>query len=379
MSKFLAGLGGNAGAMIAGGGMALVIGLGAYIGLGRGDVTQVAVAPLTTSEPAAAPEATQTPQATAPVQSTAQIVPEFDELRREEDGTTIIAGRAAPQSEISILIDGVEIATATADSTGGFAAITNLPATDTAQVVSLSSQGAGQGIEAVASLDEIILAPRPTPPQVAPQDEPQPDQQLTASEPQSEQQAAAPAKAEAAQSEPASVAVLASDAEGVRLLNPASPQAQTSVALDTIGYSEQGDVQLSGRAQPEAAQVRIYLDNRSIINLPIDAQGQWEGDLPDVDAGVYTLRVDEVDAEGDVSSRVETPFKRETAQALAAATPDAAGPISSVTVQAGATLWAIARDRYGDGTLYLRVVEANAANIRNPDLIYPGQVFDLPD
>jgi nucleoid-associated protein YgaU len=49
-----------------------------------------------------------------------------------------------------------------------------------------------------------------------------------------------------------------------------------------------------------------------------------------------------------------------------------------VTVQKGFTLWAIARENYGDGRLYVKVFEANRAQIRNPDLIYPGQVFTVP-
>jgi nucleoid-associated protein YgaU len=112
--------------------------------------------------------------------------------------------------------------------------------------------------------------------------------------------------------------------------------------------------------------------------LPVDADGRWRGDLPNVDEGVYTLRVDEVSVDGDVSSRVETPFKRESAEVLAEASASG-GPIKSITVQTGATLWAIARERYGEGNLYLRVFEANADSIRDPDLIYPGQVFDLPN
>ncbi len=51
----------------------------------------------------------------------------------------------------------------------------------------------------------------------------------------------------------------------------------------------------------------------------------------------------------------------------------------SVTVQTGDTLWAISRDRYGDGLLYVRVFEANRESIKNPDLIYPGQVFTIPE
>ena len=50
-----------------------------------------------------------------------------------------------------------------------------------------------------------------------------------------------------------------------------------------------------------------------------------------------------------------------------------------MTVQKGFTLWAIATDRFGDGTQYVRVYEANRDLIRDPDLIYPGQVFAIPE
>jgi nucleoid-associated protein YgaU len=101
--------------------------------------------------------------------------------------------------------------------------------------------------------------------------------------------------------------------------------------------------------------------------------------VPDITPGIYTLRVDEIDAAGRVSSRVETPFKREAIAVLEEASAQAEGPITAVTVQRGDTLWAIARDRYGEGPLFVRVFEANRDAIRDPDLIYPGQVFDLPD
>ena len=173
--------------------------------------------------------------------------------------------------------------------------------------------------------------------------------------------------------------VLKSTAEGVERLDTAPPQVMTNVALDTIGYSDQGDVQLAGRAQPDTSEVRVYLNNNAVISLPVDQEGRWRGDLPNVDEGVYTLRVDELSRAGDVTSRVETPFKRESPEVLAAATEGLSGPLSAVTVQKGDTLWAISRDRYGDPLLYVKVFEANSGNIRDPDLIYPGQVFDLPE
>jgi nucleoid-associated protein YgaU len=173
--------------------------------------------------------------------------------------------------------------------------------------------------------------------------------------------------------------VLKSTAKGVERLDTAPPQVMTNVALDTIGYSDQGDVQLAGRAQPDTSEVRVYLNNNAVISLPVDQEGRWRGDLPNIDEGVYTLRVDELSRAGDVTSRVETPFKRESPEVLAAATEGLSGPLSAVTVQKGDTLWAISRERYGDPLLYVKVFEANSGNIRDPDLIYPGQVFDLPE
>lgn len=175
------------------------------------------------------------------------------------------------------------------------------------------------------------------------------------------------------------VAVLRANATGVTLVDPVAPapQIMSNIVLDTISYSDIGAVELAGRAQAQAREVRVYLNNRPITELSVNASGQWQGALPDVDEGIYTLRVDEVTADGSVSSRVETPFKRESPEVLANAGVGE-GPIKAITVQKGATLWAIARDRYGDGLLYLRVFEANSDAIRDPNLIYPGQVFDLP-
>jgi len=75
------------------------------------------------------------------------------------------------------------------------------------------------------------------------------------------------------------------------------------------------------------------------------------------------------------------PFKREDREVLAQASDTESADdavIKNVIVQPGSTLWAIARERYGEGILYVQVFAANRDKIRDPDLIYPGQVFDLP-
>lgn len=174
--------------------------------------------------------------------------------------------------------------------------------------------------------------------------------------------------------------LLASDNEGVRVLT--GPEVLDRVAIDTISYDNAGDVALAGRGTGGEAGgfVRVYLDNTPITTSRVRADGSWRVTLPRVDKGVYTLRVDEVDGAGEVTSRAETPFLREDREALdkASNATEGDGPVRIVTVQPGNTLWQIARDRYGEGILYVRVFDANRGQIRDPDLIYPGQVFDLP-
>ena len=175
--------------------------------------------------------------------------------------------------------------------------------------------------------------------------------------------------------------VLRANDEGVALVQAApnaEPNTPATVALDTISYDDKGEVQLQGRAGARddgKTVVRVYVDNQPVADADVKNDGTWASTLPQVAAGVYTLRVDQLNAQGRVTSRAETPFKREEKQQLAAAAPQKA---RVVTVQPGSTLWAIARERYGEGILYVRVFNANRDRIRDPDLIYPGQVFDLP-
>lgn len=397
-------------------------------------------------EEAAAPQsdAVAEPVESASAQAEAdsgETEPTIDEVRLDADGMAVVAGRAAPGSDVEVIVDGEVVAKGVADAGGSFAALGTVAPDAKARVLSLRAQE--QGKAAVVSRDEVIITPTPEPKEIeteqekggaqtaalAPSDgtapaaepaqtdpetteaanegdtetlvatvtptptdsEPSAKAQPSASESGEDAEKAAsevsvpqatveaPAAPPAVPAPPASaqVALLKSTEEGVELLKTV-PLQPARIVLDTIGYSDSGVVQLSGRAGSDAVEVRVYLDNRAIITLPVEEQGTWRGDVPNVDTGVYTLRVDAVDAKGSVTSRLETPFKREALDVLAAATDADAGPVSAVTVQTGDTLWAIARDRYGEGVLYVKVFDANRSSIRDPDLIYPGQVFDLP-
>ena len=75
--------------------------------------------------------------------------------------------------------------------------------------------------------------------------------------------------------------------------------------------------------------------------------------------------------DGTVVARSQIPFVR--GEPLGSLPP---GRV--VIIQPGDYLWKIARKRYGSGPRYTLIYEANRDQIRDPDLIYPGQIFIVP-
>ena len=82
--------------------------------------------------------------------------------------------------------------------------------------------------------------------------------------------------------------------------------------------------------------------------------------------------IDQLGADGRVASRIEMPFTR------GEPSPQLASGATQVIVQPGNSLWRIARRTYGEGMRFTLVYDANKDQIRDPDLIYPGQLFVLP-
>ncbi|MFY2824723.1 LysM peptidoglycan-binding domain-containing protein [Ruegeria sp. MALMAid1280] len=344
----------------------------------------------------------QAPEADGPSgdeDDTAEVAPSLDQIYVAPDGNAVLSGSAAPGAEINVLLDGESVHSFTVDPSGQFAEFVSIPFSDTARGLTLETQG-----DLSVRSDDYVIAALPEP---EPLDEPAAPAETaetanaepestekeavaateTADTPAPETEAEQTAQATAEDAQPQGVAVLRSGEDGVELVQAptAQPQAPDQVALDTIGYSDTGDVELTGRV-PDGSVVRLYLDNRLVDDLTPAEDGKWRSELDGVEPGVYTLRVDEVGADGTVVSRLETPFKREPQEVLRAAeatdeadlAPDTPS-IRSVTVQEGDTLWAISRERFGDGVLYVRLFEANRDAIRDPDLIYPGQIFTIPE
>jgi hypothetical protein len=143
-----------------------------------------------------------------------------------------------------------------------------------------------------------------------------------------------------------------------------------SLSMDTMEYDAQGRVVLSGHAAPRAA-VQLYLGNEPFAAATADDTGVWTAtSTRSLRRERLELRVDELAEDGRVNRRVAVPVARLAALQLV--------PGKEYIVQPGNNLWQIARQAYGVGTRYLIIYSANLGQIRDPERIYPGQVFKLP-
>jgi nucleoid-associated protein YgaU len=81
----------------------------------------------------------------------------------------------------------------------------------------------------------------------------------------------------------------------------------------------------------------------------------------------------------DTSGPDPAPVASETAAQTASPSVAVIPEIKTVTVVRGDNLWRISRKTYGRGTRYTVIYGANTEQIRNPHLIYPGQIFVTPE
>ena len=367
-----------------------------------------------------------------PEQKINSFPPTLDTARVDEDGTTLVAGKANPGSILEVMVNEKVKETITVGQDGNFAVLFDLELSDQPQVISVRSIEGGeilvadetmivspktvetaqaQAVEQETSNESISVASSEnslssgTGKSLEIQEADTTDKNLednttqigsaskTPQLPQPSEEIMVEGVKTVLTKEPSDSelvsttsgseqpTVLLADDEGVKVVQGSvGPNVMTDVLFDTINYSKDGGVAVTGRGRPEAI-VRFYVDNSPVASTAVDQEGYWSADLSDVKAGIYTLRLDQIDRSGKVSSRLESPFKRENRDLLAGQIKDIASParINVITVQPGNTLWAISRERYGRGILYVQVFDANKDKIRDPDLIYPGQIFDLPD
>jgi len=281
---------------------------------------------------------------TAPLEIPKPAPPSFDVVRITPDGNAVIAGRGVPGSTISILDNGKVIGTAVADQRGEWVFVPDIPFTPGTRQLSLKSILVDG--PSLSSSDLVVLVV------------PEPKKDITGRK--TEKPAQALALKLSKKGEPSVV-----------LQKPSGLTPPGKLNVDTVDYDEAGKLIISGRAQPDS-QVFAYLDSRFVGRGIADKNGIWllRPERP-IDPGLYTLRVDQVNKAGKVLSRVSMPFSR--ADPLADLPPE-----PFIIVQPGNSLWRLAHRTYGTGFKFTTIYDANRDQIKDPDLIFPGQVFALP-
>jgi hypothetical protein len=311
--------------------------------------------------------------------------PRFDVVRVAPDGSAVVAGTAEPGSEVTVYADSVPLVRVETDVDGNFVAIFNAEPAATPRTLSLGAAEPG-GLEA-RSTDSVMLLPEPPTPPSAPDAArpatevaalPADDDAATAAGTEVTPSKSADSLAATPDTEPEVAATAVIRGDSIEVVPAAGGSERVSLA--SISYAAAGDVTLAGVGKA-GSRLRAYVDDRLATEATVGDDGRWSFALDDVDAGLYTLRIDQLSPEGKVASRVETPFQRDYPRAPL---PRPGQPTPTlgegvITVQPGNNLWTLARVHYGSGVLYTQIFTANRELIRDPDKIYPGQIFTLPE
>ena len=334
---------------------------------------------LTSAPPTASEQPPSEAQRRAPV-------PTFDVARVNPHGDAVIAGRALPGSTVRILDGSDVLGEVEADARGEWVFLPQQPLPPGQRRLSLEMDAGGT--DAPLPSEDVIVLIVPEPGQdIAGRPADAPTEALVLRVPRTGDgpttvlqkppgpmpDTALAGKADSASGEAGSGSVTDQPTVVGGSMAPPPDDRGTAIdlAVDVIDYDDAGRLTISGRA-PAGVGVHVYLDNTYLGATRATDEGTWQLS-PDraVDTGLYALRADQVTDGGEVQARVELPFMR--AKPLAGADDD-----TLVVVQPGNSLWRIARRTYGSGFAYSVIYDANQDQIRDPDLIYPGQVFALP-
>ena len=297
----------------------------------------------------AVPAATAVPapaSAPAPAQAAAGPLPSFDVARIGTDGRAVIAGRAAPSARIVLLDGGKEIAKGQSDARGEWVIIVQ----DPPLAVGQHELRVVQHIEGKAPLtsEQAVVAVVPEPPATNVPGQPRAETLVMISP-------------------PAGAATLVQPPTAAGLPKSAD------LSVSTLDYDDGGHVTVSGLAAPGTV-VRAYFNDRLVAEGRAASDGRWRLKPADpIEQGKHLLRLDRIATDGRPVARLELPFERVVV-----------APVSSTDgrrlhIVKGDNLWNIAQAHYGAGWRHTIIFAANKDQVKNPHLIYPGQILSLPN
>ncbi|MEO9773005.1 LysM peptidoglycan-binding domain-containing protein [Roseibium sp.] len=186
--------------------------------------------------------------------------------------------------------------------------------------------------------------------------------------------------------------VTASAAPAAQAEGQAAPDAPT-VTVEAV-ESETDKVFVAGTGEPGSS-IRVYVGEDFQGEVQVNTDGKWlvQGDK-NIAEGNVEVRADLIGKDGNaVDARAAVTFEKERDRQIvltkvvatgASGNPEGQGAevrksLPVVIIRKGDNLWRISRRLYGEGLRYTTIYQANQEQIRNPDLIYPGQVFLTPE
>ena len=155
------------------------------------------------------------------------------------------------------------------------------------------------------------------------------------------------------------------DNAGINILT--SEKKLNGLGLDTIEYYEDKKLKISGRATPNS-KIELFLSDIVYEETFADLDGVWKIELNEIEFLKYELKI-------------ETHINNEKIAIKTSILEDFKSSLlieKKIVVEDGNSLWRIAKRTLGGGIYYSEIYKNNIKKINNPDLIFPGQVFNIP-
>ena len=141
------------------------------------------------------------------------------------------------------------------------------------------------------------------------------------------------------------------------------------LTLDIVEHLDNNSLTLTGRTKPNST-VSLFFSDNFIEDSLSDKNGNWKMELDN-----FKL----IDNDLMITTEIEgQKIKLKTRIFDKKIDPDFILE-KEITVKDGNSLWRIARKTLGGGIYYSEIYKNNIKEIENPDLIFPGQVFNIPN
>ncbi|QDG92687.1 LysM peptidoglycan-binding domain-containing protein [Rhizobium sp. NIBRBAC000502774] len=319
----------------------------------------------TTPAPAAGTPAPSA--AAAPLTSTVQVTAvEF------EGSKIFVAGSAPAASSVRALVDDKEIGKSTTEASGHFVIEGNVDLSVGSHIITVEELNADGTVKVRVRV---------------PFERPQTDQATVAMQaPAATPSAAtttAPAENQSTASDRAAFEKLRTDvAKAFGILSnlykdqatPALDQAIAGRSAVVIGLKSLSEFRTAAGTEPSftAFAGDIAAKARQLLTS-VEA---WPNDVAGIGKGIATLasRLADLHIIAPPAPAPQAPAGPQTFEQ-----PPLAESQNSVIIRRGDTLWQISRRVYGQGVRYTTIYLANEDQIKNPDLIEPGQIFGVPE